>query len=145
MAERYFLIILVSITVAGSLWLSFVNPLISYGIFLASLLGLLGLATVANAASVNKARILMPLFFIAAMAYEVYLSLNLRFGYLLTSIFLLSLTGLVLGFGISPRKKLAKQAYNQAGPSAAVSASAGSPAKLQKKKASRKGRRRRGK
>ncbi len=130
MAERYFLIVLVALTVAGSLWLSFVNPLISYGIFLASLLALLGLAAVANAQRANKASILMPLFFIAAIAYEFHLYLNGRFGYILVSILLLSLVGLILGFGISPmQKKPAKMVEKTA-------------AKSPKKKAARKGRRR---
>lgn len=110
MAERYFLILVVAFTVAGSLWLSFVNPLITYGIFLASLLALLGLAAVANAKSAKKAGILLPLFFIAAIAYEFYLYLNGRLGVILISILLLSLVGLILSFSISPRKKPAKKA-----------------------------------
>lgn len=138
MAERYFLILVVALTVAGSLWLSFVNPMVSYGIFLASLLALLGLAAVANSQMANKASILMPLFFIAAILYEAYLYLNGRFGYILVSIFLLSLTGLVLGFGISQRrKKTAKPAHKQAG-----SAPAPAPAKRPRRKSPRKGRRR---
>ncbi len=136
MAERYFLIILVALTVLGSFWLSFVNPLISYGIFLASLLGLLGIASVANAKSANKAAILIPLFFIAAITYEVYLYLNGRFGYILVSILLLSLIGLILGFGISPRQKKPAKKVEKA---ATTSVSVKSP----KKKAARKGRKRR--
>lgn len=135
MAERYFLILVVALTVAGSLWLSFVNPLISYGVFLASLLALLGLAAIANAQRASKAAILMPLFFIVAIAYEAYLYLNGRFGYILVSILLLSLVGLVLGFSISPKKKPAKAVEK--------AATAASAAKHPKKKAARKGRRRR--
>lgn len=110
MAERYFLILVVASTVAGSLWLSFVSPLITYGIFLSSLLALLGLAAVANAKSAKKSGMLMPLFFIATIAYEFYLYLNGRLGVILISILLLSLVGLILGFGISPRKNPAKKA-----------------------------------
>ncbi len=137
MAERYFLILVVAITFAGSLWLSFVDPVVSYGIFLSSLLGLLGLVSIAYASSPGKASMLMPLFFITAIAYEAYLYVNGRFGYILISLFLLSLIGLILGFGISPKKpaKAAKPAVH------AASAPASRAMKKPAKKASRKKRR----
>lgn len=124
MAERYFLIILVALTVAGSLWLSFINPAVSYGLVLASLLALLGIASLANAASASKAGVLMPLFFIAAIAYEFYLYLNLngRFSYILLSISLLSLVGMVLGFSIHAKKGTAKTQIQAPSPSAANAA-----------------------
>ncbi len=141
MAERYFLILVVALTVAGSLWLSFVNPLISYGIFLASLLALLGITAAANAQKAGKAAVLMPLFFAAAIAYEVYLYINGRFGYILVSILLLSLVGLILGFRVSSRQKPAKPVYKQAG-LAAPAFSAAQPKSLKKKAAKKKGSRR---
>jgi len=102
MADRYFLTLLVILTVAGSVWLSLVEPIVPVELALAVLLVLLGLVAVLNS-NRAKARALMPLFFVAAIAYEVYLYLNNPLGYLLVSISLLSLVGLVLSFGIAPK------------------------------------------
>ncbi len=134
MAERYFLILVVALIIGGSLWLSFVNPLITYGIFLSSLLALLGLAAVINVRSAKKSGMVMPLFFIAAIAYEFYLYLNGRLGVILISIALLSLIGLILGFGISPAQKVKAKKIERA----ALAAAPKQPTKKAAKKIGRK-------
>lgn len=115
MAERYFLALLVILVVISSFWLAFfVNPVFASEA-LAVLLGLLGLAAVLNANRV-KAGVLMPLFFVAAIAYAVYLYLvNPVVGYLLALIPVISLVGLVVSFRVVPRPvKVASKASQKA-------------------------------
>ena len=104
MAERYFLALLIVLAAFGSIWLALVQPIANSEIALAVLLGLLGLVAVLNLNNV-KAGVLIPLFFVAAIAYGIYIYLNNPVGYILASISLLSLIGLVLSFSsISPRR-----------------------------------------
>src|SRR3989338_3358351 len=102
MAERYFLGLLVVLISISAVWLSLVEPVIYPELFLAGILALFGLATVANTYHVSKSSFLMPIFFIATIAYSAYIYLTNPIGYLLASISLLGLTGLVVSFAISP-------------------------------------------
>ena len=103
MAERYFLSLLAIFVVLGSFWLAFVEPAPASKIVVAALLGLLGLVSIVNAGSV-KAGVIMPLFFAASIAYAVYIYVsNPVIGYLLASISVLSVVGLVVSLGISRR------------------------------------------
>jgi len=103
MSERLFLVLLVIITVLGSVWLSLIAPIVNTELILAVSLGLLGLVTVANIGNA-KSGVLLPLFFIAAMADELYVYLNNPLGYILGSIFLLSVVGLLLSFSVGSVK-----------------------------------------
>ncbi|MAG16272.1 hypothetical protein CMO88_04380 [Candidatus Woesearchaeota archaeon] len=103
MSERYFLALIVVAVVFGSVWLSLVEPVVTIELTLAILLGLLGLVTIVKVNSV-KVSSLMRLFFITALAYELYIYLNNPVGYILASISVLSFVGLILSFGVSPVK-----------------------------------------
>ena len=98
MTIRHFLTLLIIITVGGAVWLSLVEPVSKTELILSLSLGLLGLVTLSKVNSA-KAGTLIPLFFVAAIVYEVYLYLVGPLGYLLASIGILSLIGLILSFG----------------------------------------------
>lgn len=136
MTVRHFLALLVIITVGGAVWLSLVEPVDKTELILSLSLGLLGLVTLSKVNSA-KAGTLVPLFFVAAITYEVYLFLVGPVGFLLASIGILSLVGLILSFGGSTSSQAPEPVVATA---KTVSRSKKKPAK---KKAAKKSKRKR--
>ena len=61
---------------------------------------MLGVAFIVNAGDFSKSRSLMPVFFVAGLAYAFFMYLGKGLSPLIISVALLSLLGLVLSFGI---------------------------------------------
>jgi len=108
MAERYFLAILVIIVVVGALYESVLEPVDNTEVVLAILLALLGLGALARLT--NRVVVaLMPIFFTAALAYELFLYINQAVvGIGLASLTVLTLVGLILGLSLNPKPMPAK-------------------------------------
>ena len=129
MGERWFLALLVVIVVLGALWLALVEPVVTAEVLLAALLGLLGLVAIATVQRPTSG-VLMSLFFIAAIVYEVYIYLTNPLSSILSSISVLSLVGLILSFSVSSRS--ARTASGK------VAEATTAPAKKSAKKATKK-------
>lgn len=107
MSERYFLALLAVVVSAAAVWLAVVDSSV-VSVSVAVLLALLGVASIVNAGNFSKSRSLMPVFFIAALAYAFFMYLGKGFSYLVVSIGLLGLVGLVLSFGLVGKVKPAE-------------------------------------
>lgn len=91
-----------------------VRPIALTEVVLAGLLGLLGVAALVHFRSARSG-VLMPLYFVAALVYAVYVYLNTALGYILASIVVLSVVGLILGFGSRAVSRAAVPKTAQAG------------------------------
>ncbi len=134
MGERYFLGLLVVLSAAGALWVSIAPEIVQSQIWVALLLSLLGLISIANLNNQRQASILLPLYFIAVLAFSLYVYLTHSVGTVLVSSAILALVGAAVSFGVPA----------MAGPpKVSVVETSASAAKISKpaKKPSKKGRR----
>lgn len=101
MSERYFLGLLVILSAISALWVSVSPELVQSQLWVAVLLAILGLVSIANINSQSRSGVLLPLFFIASLAFLLYVYVSGRpFGVILVSSSVLALVGLVVSFGI---------------------------------------------
>jgi membrane-bound ClpP family serine protease len=136
MSERYFLALLVIVSSISAVWVSIYPALVQPQLWVAMLLAILGLVSLANINNKGRSVILLPLYFIAALAFLLYVYLSGRqFGIILLSSVLLALVGMIVSFGIpsgTMKKKAKKISVNVVAPEKKASRKRGRRSKKKK-------------